>query len=254
MIKELEQDINLNKINHAYFLECNNEDVALKEAKQFAEAILGGKLENNPDYKILETDEKSIKVDQVRELQKDVLKKPIGSERKVYIISQANKLNISAQNCLLKTIEEPPEYVTLILISSSIYSVIGTVRSRVKAVKILVSEEQNVRSEVVEILDTLKYKNRVEVLKYADFFEKNKDDIIEIFHEMLIYCNKRILEYKNELLKTYDCDTIIFAKYVPIINFAEKRINENSNFSMTIDDMLLKMRGVKNDEGNRSKV
>lgn len=247
MIKELEQDINLRKINHAYFFECNNEEVALKEAKEFAEAILGGKLENNPDCEILKTDEKSIKVDQIRELQKDILKKPISSERKVYIIHEANKLNIAAQNCLLKTLEEPPEYVTLILISSSIYSVIGTVRSRVKAVKISTNESLDVRSEVVEILDTLKYKNKVEVLKYAEFFDKNKDDVVEIFHEMLMYCNKRILEYKNQLSEEYNCDTITFAKYVPIINLAEKRINENSNFSMTIDEMLLNMRGVKND-------
>ena len=247
MIKELSQDVNLGKINHAYFFECNNEEVGLKEAKEFSEMILGGKLENNPDYEVIDTEEKSIKVDQIRELQKNILKKTIKSERKVYIIPQANKLNIAAQNCLLKTLEEPPAYITLILISSSVYSVIGTVRSRVKLIKISTDEKLDVRDEVTEILDTLKYKNTAEVLKYADFFEKNKDDVIEILHEMLIYCNKRILDYKNQLLNEYNCDTITFAKYVPIINFAEKRINENSNFSMTIDEMLLNMRGVKND-------
>jgi len=243
MIKELEQDISLNKINHAYFFECNNDDVGLKEATDFAERILGGKLENNPDCEIVQTVEKSIKIDQIRELQKNIMKKPINSERKVYIIPQANKLNVAAQNCLLKTLEEPPEYVTLILLSSSIYSVIGTVRSRVKNVRISTNEILNVRSEISEILDTLKYKNKVEVLKYAEFFEKNKDNIIEIFHEMLMYCDKRIIDGKNQLSEQYICDTITFAKYVPIINLAEQRINENSNFSMTIDEMLLNMRG-----------
>ena len=77
MIKELDQDINLQKINHAYFFECNNEDFALKRATDFAEAVLGGKLANNPDCKIVETDEKSIKVDQIRELQKDILLRTI---------------------------------------------------------------------------------------------------------------------------------------------------------------------------------
>lgn len=243
MIKELEKDINSKRINHAYFIEGNNDELALNEAKEFAKLILGGELINNPDCEILETEEKSIKVDQIRELQKNILKKPIAGERKVYIIPQANKLNIAAQNCLLKTLEEPPEYVTLILISSSVYSVIGTVRSRVKVVKIGTKTITETRSEIIEILDTLKYKNRVEVLKYSEFFEKNKDDIIEILHEMLIYCNKRILECKNKLSEDYNCDTITFAKYVKIINFAEKRINENSNFSMTIDEMLLNMRG-----------
>lgn len=243
MIKELEQDINFNNINHAYFFECKNEEIALNEAKMFAEKILGNKLDNNPDYEFIESEEKSIKVDRIRELQKSIQKKPILGERKVYIIYEANKLNMAAQNCLLKTLEEPPEYATLILIASSIYSVIGTVRSRVKTIKIMIDEDIVVRDEIKEILDTLKYKNRVEVLKYADFFEKNKDDIIDILHEMLIYCNKRILNNKNLLSELNVYDTINFAKYVPVITLAEQRINENSNFAMTIDKMLLDMRG-----------
>lgn len=243
MVKELEQDIGLKRISHAYFFECDNEDVALDEAKNFASLILGSKLENNPDYEILETSEKSIKVDQIRELQKDITKKPILGERKVYIISEANKLNVAAQNCLLKTLEEPPEYVTLILVASSVYSVIGTVRSRVKCVKIFTNQLIEVREEVKELLDTLKYKNIVDLLKYTEFFEKNKDDVVEILHEMLIYCNKRILEGKNQLSEQYICDTIDFAKYVPIINKAEQRISESGNLTMTIDEMLLNMRG-----------
>ena len=241
MEKELQEDIVSNRINHAYFLECNDEEKALKEAKDFSEGILKNKIENNPDYKIVETTEKSIKVEEIRELQKDILKKPILGERKVYIINQANKLNTSAQNCLLKTLEEPPEYLTLILVAPSIYSVIGTVRSRVKSIKIPVENSIVVRKEVTEILDTLKYKNKVDVLKYSNFFDKNKDDIIEILHEMLLYCNNKILE--NKLSDTYNCDTITLAKYISIIDATEKRLLASSNFSMAIDKMLLDMKG-----------
>ena len=241
MEKELQGDITNNKINHAYFLECSDEEKGLKEAKEFSEKILNSKLDNNPDYKIVETSEKIIKVDEIRELQKEIQKKPISGERKVYIIYQANKLNASAQNCLLKTLEEPPEYLTLILVAPSIYSVIGTVRSRVKTIKIPVDEVITVKKEIVEILDTLKYKSKVEVLKYANFFEEHKDDILEILHEMMVYCDKKILE--NKLSDGYNCDTITFARYVSIIDATEKRILNSSNFSMAIDKMLLDMRG-----------
>ena len=88
MLEILEKDINLNKINHAYFFECNNERKALEEAKEFAQKILGEKLENNPDYVLINTTEKSIKVDEIRELQKDILKKPILAERKVYLLQR----------------------------------------------------------------------------------------------------------------------------------------------------------------------
>lgn len=243
MIRELEQDIKLNKIGHAYFLECDNEEIGYTEATEFAKNILNSKLENNPDFISIKTSEKAIKVDEIRELQKDILKKPINGERKVYIISEAYKLNLASQNCLLKTLEEPPTYITLILIAPSIYSVIGTVRSRVKAVKIPTDTKVSVREEVKDIIDNLKYKNRVEALKYAEFFDKNKDNVIEILHEMLIYCNNRILDERNKLPNEYFCDTITLARYVTAIDFAEKRISENCNFSMTIDQMLLNMRG-----------
>ena len=243
MLESLEKDITLNKISHAYFFECNNEKRALKEAEDFAKRILWDRLESNPDYVLLDTAEKAIKVDEIRELQKDILKKPIFAERKVYIINEANKLNIAAQNCLLKTLEEPPQYTVMILVASSVYSVIGTVRSRVKTIKIPDSGEISIRGEVKDIIDNLKNKNKIEVLRYAEYFEKNKDDIIEILHEMMVYCKKQIEDRKNELSGQYICDTITLAKYVPIINFAEKRITENANFSMTIDEMLLNMKG-----------
>ena len=243
MIKELEQDIKFNKIGHAYFIECDNEEIGYNEATEFAQNILNNKLDNNPDFISIKTSEKAIKVDEIRELQKDILKKPINGERKVYIIRDAYKLNLASQNCLLKTLEEPPTYITLILIAPSIYSVIGTVRSRVKAVKIQTETNLTIREEVIDIIDNLKYRNRVEALKYAEFFEKNKDNAIEILHEMLIYCNNRILEDRNKLPNEYFCDTITLARYVTAIDFAEKRISENCNFSMTIDKMLLDMRG-----------
>ena len=241
MEKELQGDINNNRINHAYFLECSDEEKGLKEAKEFSEKILNSKLDNNPDYKIVETSEKIIKVDEIRELQKEIQKKPIAGDRKVCVIYQANKLNASAQNCLLKTLEEPPEYLTLILVAPSIYSVIGTVRSRVKTIKISVNETVTIKKEIIEILDTLKYKNKVETLKYADFFEEHKDDILEILHEMMLYCDKKILE--NKLSDGYNCDTITFARYISIIDTTEKRLLASSNFSMAIDKMLLDMRG-----------
>ncbi len=241
MEKELQGDITNDRINHAYFLECSDEEKGLKEAKEFSERLLNGKLDNNPDFKIIETNEKIIKVEEIRELQKEIQKKPITGDKKVYIIYQANKLNIAAQNCLLKTLEEPPEYLTLILVAPSIYSVISTVRSRVKTMKISSNEAVVVKKEIVEFLDTLKYKNKVEVLKYANFFEEHKDDILEILHEMMVYCDKKILE--NKLSDGYNCDTITFAKYISIIDATERKLLNSSNFSMAIDKMLLDMRG-----------
>ena len=64
---------------------------------------------NNPDFSIIEPDGNSIKIEQIRELQKRIQEKPIISNSKVYIIDNADMMTQEAQNCLLKTLEEPPE-------------------------------------------------------------------------------------------------------------------------------------------------
>ena len=74
---------------------------------------------NNPDFKMIEPDGKTIKIEQIREMQTKVAEKPVNSGKKIYIIDDADLMTKEAQNCLLKTLEEPPEYIVIILIVSN---------------------------------------------------------------------------------------------------------------------------------------
>ena len=85
---------------------------------------------NNPDFSILEPEGTSIKIDPIREFIKKVYEKPVVSSRKVYIINDSNYMTKEAQNALLKTLEEPPEYVTIILITSNENMFLPTIKSR----------------------------------------------------------------------------------------------------------------------------
>ena len=64
-------------------------------------------------YELNKEIQESIKIDDIRLLQTKIFEKPIISNRKVYIINNAEKMTTEAQNCLLKTLEEPPEFVTI---------------------------------------------------------------------------------------------------------------------------------------------
>ncbi len=87
--------------------------------------------DSNPDYIIISTEESSIGVEEIREkLQATFLIKPAYSKRKIYLIQEADMMTVQAQNCILKTLEEPPSYCTIILTTSNIDSLIQTVRSR----------------------------------------------------------------------------------------------------------------------------
>ena len=63
-------------------------------------------------------------------MQKRVQELPIVSDRKVYIIDDSELMTDQAQNCLLKTLEEPPEFVTIILIVSNENLILNTIKSR----------------------------------------------------------------------------------------------------------------------------
>ncbi len=70
------------------------------------------------------------KVDQVRELRQQVILKPNDGMRKVFILHDANRMNIQAQNALLKTLEEPPSYAFFVLTCPQTDGLLETIRSR----------------------------------------------------------------------------------------------------------------------------
>lgn len=87
---------------------------------------------NHPDIHYI-THEKPaiISVDEVRnQLVSDIQIKPYSSKHKIYIMDDAQKMNVQAQNAILKTIEEPPAYGIIILLTTNANSLLETIRSR----------------------------------------------------------------------------------------------------------------------------
>lgn len=84
----------------------------------------------HPDLVCIEPDKNVIKIEQIRALQQETCFKPMEGKKKAVIIDQADKLNLHAANCLLKTLEEPPEDTVLILIAQNSVSILPTVLSR----------------------------------------------------------------------------------------------------------------------------
>lgn len=141
----LKSIIDANNIAHSYMFVGKESIGKLIFAKEFAKAILCESSEkpcnicksciefdtyNNPDFSMLEPEGTSIKIDPIREFIKKVYEKPVVSNRKVYIINDSNYMTKEAQNALLKTLEEPPEYVTIILITSNENMFLPTIKSR----------------------------------------------------------------------------------------------------------------------------
>ena len=233
---------------------------------------------NHPDLAVIDTDDgKNIKIDQVRNLQEQIAEKPIISNKKVYIINNSDLMTTEAQNCLLKTLEEPPEYAVIILVLSNESKLLTTIKSRCTKISFknlsksdlnnyarlnniqfnenmldicdgsiskLLSLEKN--SELYNNIDItisdLALKDIVDVWNEAEFLYKSKENINDALDYFNIVFLKK-LKITNE------------PKYINAVNIVEttkKRLNSNANYDMCIDNLLLKIWEEFNESNSRS--
>lgn len=87
-------------------------------------------LKQHPDFLFLQ-EKTTIGVDDIRKALHFVIEKPLFGRRKVLIINDAHKMNLSAQNKFLKTLEEPPDFLTILMVTSAPGRLLDTIRSRV---------------------------------------------------------------------------------------------------------------------------
>lgn len=91
--------------------------------------------DSHPDVHIISGDEKQLKIESVRQLQKEINLKAYEGRFKVFIIDNAHTLTPEAANCLLKVLEEPPRFSLIILITDKPNLLFKTILSRCKIVK-----------------------------------------------------------------------------------------------------------------------
>lgn len=99
---------------------------------------------NHPDLEFIEPEKGLIKKEAIDNLIKSMNIAPLESERKIVIIDDCHKMGMEAQNALLKTLEEPPSYVNIILITSNISNLISTIISRSQLIKFNPVESQTI--------------------------------------------------------------------------------------------------------------
>lgn len=162
----------------------------------------------------------SFGVDDVRNIINEVSKKPYEGDKKVLILYKCDKLTTQAQNALLKTIEEPPKGVYLILLSDSLETILDTIKSRCQIYKLTPLTKEEILIYINDNYTNLTSEDEKAVLAYSagipgkvDRFidDKNlknlRDICIGLFEDILNREQGIVLKY-GELLKNSKDDKI----------------------------------------------
>lgn len=217
VIQHLQNAIRLGKVSHAYILSGEKGSGKKLLANTFAMALQCEKKgvdpcqecrsckkamsRNHPDI-IYITHEKpnSIGIEDIRtQLIEDVMIKPYCSSYKIYIIDEAEKLTLQAQNALLKTIEEPPAYAVILLLTSNMETFLPTITSRCVKLNLRPVQESMVKDYLMEKMHLPDYQAQMD----AAFSQGNigkarqmaESDEFNLMTEQAL----RILKKSNEL-------------------------------------------------------
>ncbi|MBO5376244.1 MAG: hypothetical protein J6A52_05265 [Bacilli bacterium] len=267
----LDKYIKKDKINHAYLIETNF-DNRIEIAKELVKKILSFEENNNIeqlninyDLQILKTDLQTIKKEEILKIKENFKTKSIYNSKRIYIIEEAEKLNSSSANTLLKFLEEPEENIIAILITSNRNIVINTIVSRCQIIRYYVKEKLNFgfNFEEVEklfnIIMCIEEKKEQSIAYINDFDIKDLSDrqnFAELLNNMLYVYNdvlhKKIglpIQYfeDNEdfINKIADKNTIITIKVkTNAISECIERIKYNANMKLLLDKLIILMTGV----------
>ncbi len=168
LIEHLQSAIAMKKISHAYIFDGEKGAGKKFLADIFAAALQceAGGLEpcgtctsckqaegqNHPDIiRITHEKPNTISVDDIRQqLCADIMIKPYKGPYKIYIVDEAEKLNVQAQNALLKTIEEPPAYAVILLLTTNAEGFLPTILSRCVTLHLKPAKDSLVRKYLME--------------------------------------------------------------------------------------------------------
>lgn len=202
----------------AMALECENPQNGepCQECHSCKQALSG----NHPDIMFISHEKPNvIGVDDIRsQINGDVAIKPYRGPKKIYIMNEGEKMTVQAQNALLKTLEEPPEYAVILILTTNVESLLPTILSRCVVLNMKPAKDEQVKQFLMQEMEIPDYKadicvafargnvGKARLLAKSEEFDKVKDEAITLLkniydmeiHE-IIAAIKKITEYKFEI-------------------------------------------------------
>ncbi len=198
---------------------------------------------NFPDLEIIEADGAQIKKKQLLSLKDEYQKKSLIGKRRVYIIKDAEKLNPSSANTILKFLEEPEEDIVAVLITKNRYQVLDTILSRCQVLSLLDTSDIGVIDDGINQFIKYLIKGEDLFIYYKEIYDhilpdketaKNSFILIEkIFIQYLSLTARGDSLTQFEFLSNVDNKKIL--SYITIIEEELPKLVYNINYKLWLD-------------------
>lgn len=229
IITTLQNQIRANRIGHAYLFCGTRGTGKTTVAKIFAKAVncehpvegspcgecaMCGSIAAGTSMNVIEIDAASNNgVDSIREIREEVTYRPTEGRYKVYIIDEVHMLSIGAFNALLKTLEEPPEYVIFILATTEIHKIPVTILSRCQHYDFKRISIETITGRMKELMDTEKVEVEDRALTYiAKAADGSMRDALSLLDQCIAFYLGQRLTYDNVLEVLGAVDTDVFSR------------------------------------------
>jgi len=268
------------KLSHAYLIETNTENDNL-EIIELAKKILTYKITDNeekekinhlidvgnhPDCKKIVADGNWIKKEQILRIQEEFSNKSIYGNKRIYIVEEAEKLNKSSANTLLKFLEEPNSDIIGILTTKNRYLVINTIISRCQYFNISsfgpkkIDKEDEYLRNLVNFVEMLEEKKEKSVAYYSDFNQEiftNRAElntflvnILLLYNDVLYVMIKKnpiyYYDYNDRLKKimSYNNQGSLVRK-INVLTKCIEDLKYNVNIKLLLDKLNIQMSGCE---------
>jgi len=235
----IEDCLNEETLPHAFLVETSNVSKAVEELVIFLnhKKILKKEIAiNNLNLVMIEPDGKEIKSAEIDNLKIRFATIPVYDKYNVYIIKEAEKMNISSSNKLLKFLEEPTDFILGFLIINKDKELLETIKSRCQVFKLEFEDPNNYLNEqTIEIIDFLEnqsYSREIELRKILSDLERT--DLITIIDNCLI-------KLSNKLAKDEQFTITISSNLILLDNLL-RLLKSNVNIELVLDKLFIEAR------------
>ena len=270
IVTTLQNQIKANRIGHAYLFCGTRGTGKTTVAKIFAKAVncehpvngspcgkcaMCKSIAAGTSMNVIEIDAASNNgVDNIREIREEVTYRPTEGKYKVYIIDEVHMLSIGAFNALLKTLEEPPEYVIFILATTEVHKIPITILSRCQHYDFKRISIETITARMQELMDTEQIEVEDKALRYiAKAADGSMRDALSLLDQCIAFYLGQKLTYDHVLEVLGAVDTDVFSKLLrnvigrdvaAVLDIVEELVMQGRELTQLVGDFTWYLRNL----------